>query len=250
MIVTAEAANKKKLWRRIRNYKFNDLVPHSAWADIIELLGAKNASVRAFANKIMKKHNLPMAFVFQAIEEYKKFIYLGVISDFVVTPSKYIDIIWHEHILFSKGYREFCRDVINYQFDHQPELVATEDQTELFTAQYLETMELYRKEFGMEPPENIWGIPKFDKENLTTVKKSVSKKKANDHGGGADFYLSEGPLFHSFHEGELTHEFSGFDSGDFGGAGAGGDFSDSSSDSGGDGGSCSGCSGGCGGGGD
>jgi len=240
--LTKTKMSKRELWERIRNYKFNDLVPKSTLEDIIELLGGKNASVRAFANKIMKKHRLPRAFTFRAIEEYKKFVYLGVISDFIVTPSKYIDLIWHEHLLFSKAYREFCNEVIHYQFDHQPELVTTNDQTELFTIQYLETLDLYRKEFGMEPPENIWGTPKFDKERIAETR---SKKKSYDGSVGPDFSSDE-PLFLHY-DGNFDHEFSGFDGGDFGGAGAGGDWGGDSS---GDSGSCSSCSGGCGGGGD
>ncbi len=177
---------KKELWERIRDYKFNNLVPKSTLAEIIEILGGKNATVRAFANKIMKKHGLPRAFTFRAIEEYKKFVYFSVISDFIVTPSKYIDLIWHEHLLFSKAYREFCNDVIDYQFDHQPELVAMEDQTELYTTQYLETLDLYRNEFGMEPPENIWGTPKFNKERIISAIKKA-KKKNYDGGVGGDF---------------------------------------------------------------
>ena len=245
--LTKTKMSKRELWERIRNYKFNDLVPKSTLEDIIELLGGKNAPVRAFANKIMKKHRLPRAFTFRAIEEYKKFVYLGVISDFVVTPSKYIDLIWHEHLLFSKAYREFCNEVIHYQFDHQPELITTEDQTELFTVQYLETLNLYRKEFGMEPPENIWGTPKFDKERITETR---SKKKSYDSSISPDFSSNE-PLFLQY-DGNFDHEFSGFDGGDFGGAGAGGSFGDGdgASDSGSDSGSCSSCSGGCGGGGD
>jgi len=247
-IQTKTAMSKKELWERIKEYKFNDLVPKSTLADIIELLGGKNAPVRAFANKIMKKHRLPRAFTFRAIEEYKKFVYLGVISDFIVTPSKYIDLIWHEHLLFSKAYREFCNDVINYQFDHQPELIATDGQTELFTQQYLETLDLYRKEFGMEPPENIWGTPKFDKERIDAPIKKSKKKSDNSSGVSGDYSI-DAPLYTNYYEGSLNQEFSGFDGGDFGGGGAGGDWGDSSGD-GGDGGSCSSCSGGCGGGGD
>ena len=242
--LTKTKMSKRELWERIKNYKFNDLVPRSTLEDIIELLGGKNAPVRAFANKIMKKHRLPRAFTFRAIEEYKKFVYLGVISDFIVTPSKYIDLIWHEHLLFSKAYREFCNEVIHYQFDHQPELISSEDQTELFTVQYLETLDLYRKEFGMEPPDNIWGTPKFDKERIDAVPKS--KRKSPDNAGVGGDWSFDAPLHTNYSEGSLSNEFTGFDGGDFGGGGAGGDWGDSS----GDGGSCSSCSGGCGGGGD
>jgi hypothetical protein len=50
-------------------------------------LAEKDASTKAFADKTRKfqwKHR----FALRAIREYKKFIYLGAISDFVVTPSK------------------------------------------------------------------------------------------------------------------------------------------------------------------
>jgi hypothetical protein len=238
---------KKELWEKIKNYKFNNLVPKSSLAGIIQSIGGKDATVSAFAHKIMKKHRLPKAFTFKAIEEYRKFVYLGIISDFVVTPSKYIDLVWHEHILFSKAYREFCDEVIHYQFDHQPELISTENQTELFTAQYLNTLDLYRKEFGMEPPEIIWGVPKFDKSKIDAAE-SKPKKKHNDTGSdGGGYYSSDKPLYTNYDEGSLTNEFSGFDSGDGGGAGSSGDWGDSD-DSGDSGSSCSSCSGGCGGG--
>jgi hypothetical protein len=235
--------NKKELWTRIKNYHFDNLVSPSIWENISAVLGPGNASTKAFANKIMKKHKLPKVFVYRAIEEYKKFIYLGIISDFYVTPSKYIDIIWHEHILFSKGYRDFCNNVIHYQFDHQPELVATQDQTDIFTAQYEETLELYKTEFGMEPPENIWGLPKFSREKIgRATKKSIKKKR--DDSSSTDTVSADSPLCSHYDDNSPEAEFSGFEGGDFGGAGAGAD-ADGGGDSGGDGG---GCSGGCGGG--
>ncbi len=237
--------SKKELWEGIKNYKFNNLVPKSALAELITRLGGKRAPVWAFAHKIMIKHRLPRAFTFRAIEEYKKFVYLGVISDFIVTPSKYIDLVWHEHLLFSKAYREFCDHVLLYQFDHQPELVGTEEQTELYSEQYLKTLELYKEEFGLEPPEDIWGTPKFDK-TLIVESKSQSKKKGYDSGGVTGVYSFDDPLYTNYDNSTLSSEFSGFDGGDFGGAGAGGSWGDSSDG----GGSCSSCSGGCGGGGD
>ena len=241
-------SGKKDLWERIKNYKFNNLVPKSKLAEVIQTLGGKNAPVRAFAHKVMKKHHLPVAFTFQAIEEYKKFIYLGVISDFIVTPSKYIDIIWHEHLLFSKAYREFCDDVIHYQFDHQPELITSEGQTELYTEQYLETLDLYKKEFFMEPPENIWGVPKFDKTKIDMVRPE-SRKKNYDSSSAGSVYLSDGPLHINYPSQSLSDEFSGFDGGDFSGGGSSGEWG-GTSDGGDSGSSCSSCSSGCGGGGD
>jgi hypothetical protein len=65
--------------------------------------------------------------VISFIREYKKFIYLGAVSDFVVTPSKIIDQVWHEHLLFTKAYRDFCSDVPGFSFDHNPKLIPVND---------------------------------------------------------------------------------------------------------------------------
>ena len=66
------------------------------------------------------------------------------VSDFSVTPPKVIDQVWHEHLLFSRAYREFCHEVLSREFDHNPELVETDDQTQAFQAQYAATLALYQ----------------------------------------------------------------------------------------------------------
>src|SRR5215216_7887469 len=137
------------------------------------------------------------AFALRAIKEYKKFIYLGTVSDFVVTPSKIIDMVWHEHLLFTKAYRDFCSDVLGFPFDHNPELIPMTDQTGTFNAQYLDTLELYKKEFGIEPPEDIWSQPKFDKE-LVPITGYSSKKKTAMAGGDSGPYYSDTPLYTYF----------------------------------------------------
>ena len=47
-------------------------------------------------------------------------------DNFVVTSSK---IVWHEHLLFTKAYRDFCIDVPGFSFDHNPELIPITGQT-------------------------------------------------------------------------------------------------------------------------
>jgi hypothetical protein len=73
--------------------------------------------------KIARNLEWKHRFTLRAIRECKKFIYLGAVSDFVVTPSKIIDQVWHEHLLFTKAYRDFCTDVPGFSFDHNPELI-------------------------------------------------------------------------------------------------------------------------------
>ena len=241
--------NKKDLWLRLKAYHFDHLVPSHLWHRVAETFGGEDASTKAFAGKIARKLEWKHRFALRAIKEYKKFIYLGAVSDFVVTPSKVIDQVWHEHLLFTKAYRDFCSDVLGFEFDHHPELLPMTDQTGTFNAQYLDTLELYKKEFGINPPADIWSQPKFDKE-LVPVNGYESKKKTAMAGGDTGPYYSDTPLYTYFDfsdNGESIEaypEFDGFGNGDGGGAGASDSWGSSDGDSGGDSGSS--CSSSCG----
>lgn len=246
--------DKRSLWLRLKNYNFDHLVPVGLWEQIQAKFGNGNASTKAFAAKLARKAGWSNTFALRAVHEYKKFVYLGVVSDFVVTPPQVIDQVWHQHILFSKAYRSFCHEVIQYDFDHHPELVTLEEQTGTFQAQYLDTLELYRNEFGIDPPADIWGIPKFDEKTIRPTRHASRKKESVSVGpdGGS---FSDGPLYQSFdpaNDGSFS-AFLGFEGGDGGGGGASGSWGDSDGgsngdSSGGDSGSCSSCSSGCGGG--
>ena len=52
---------------------------------------------------------------------------------------------------------------LRLKFEHNPELIFTEDQTETFQQQYFQTLKLYKSEFNTSPPEAIRGNTKFDK---------------------------------------------------------------------------------------
>ncbi len=252
---------KRQLWLRLKDYHFDDLVPSLLRDHVRAIFGGTDASTQAFASKIARKRGWTHAFSLRAIEEYRKFVYLGMVSEFSVTPPKVIDQVWHEHLLFSRAYREFCRDVLERDFDHNPELVPNERQTEAFHAQYAATLDLYRDEFNVMPPAEIWGTPKFAT-NSDRLQMPEPKKKSGD--GGATSSAGDAPLYLLF-DGQgadgLAHssmsEFGG--GGGFSGGGSGNDWGDAVNSShgadaagsgdGGDGGGGSGCSSSCGGGG-
>ncbi len=243
--------HKKQLWLNLKNYNFSHLVSPNLWQQLQIHFNGINGPNLAFASKLSRKHGWKQNFALLAIREYKKFIYLGIVSEFQVTPSEIIDTVWHEHLLFTKAYREFCTEVIEYPFDHHPELIPIADQTDSFHAQYQQTLELYTTEFGIDPPEIIWGKPKFDLKLIDQkLVRQVSQKKQS--GTNTDFDNSI-PLI-SFFTAEMlvfsSVDYPEFNAGDFGGGGAGlswGDGNDSGADSSGGDSSCSGCSSGCGG---
>lgn len=261
--------NKKQLWLRISAYHFNHLVPPDLWDIIQAKFTGPNASTKAFAHKLGVKLNWTNAFALKAVLEYKKFVYLGIVSDFVVTPSEIIDQVWHQHLLFSAAYRSFCNEVIECNFDHAPELIALDAQTSTYMAQYDDTLLLYKNEFGFDAPLEIWGNPKFDYEIIKSANIKSSIKKNNKKALIKNNYDDSSYLCSSFDtngEGFDTNfydsgagSFEGFGGGDFSGGGADGSWSaetstygdavsasdgsdSSSSDSGS---SCSSCSSGC-----
>jgi hypothetical protein len=157
----ADTGSKKEIWLRLRQYHFEQLVPPHLWDHVRSVFHGSDASTSAFADKLSRKLGWNRSFALRAVAEYKKFVYLGVVSNFGVTPSKVIDQVWHEHLLFSRAYRDFCSDVLQCEFDHNPELVPFDEETGVFEAQYRATLDAYEKEFDRTPPADIWAIPKF-----------------------------------------------------------------------------------------
>ncbi len=249
---------KKELWLRLKYYHFNDLVPQQLYDRVTEVFGGNDASTKAFAGKIAKKLGWKTGFALHAIDEYKKFVYLGIVSDFAVTPPKVIDQVWHEHLLFTRGYRDFCRVVLKRDFDHNPELLPDAAQTKAFVEQYDATLALYQSEFNVRPPDAIWGTPKFKAVDANKAAKKSGKTEATGTSSGDDAPLHA--YFDSSSAQGSSSEFAEFGGGGgFSGGGGGSDWGDSgsssgssdsgSSDSGSDGGGSS-CSSGCGGGGE
>jgi hypothetical protein len=248
-------SRKRDLWLRLENYHFEDLVPPHLADRVAAAFGGADASMKAFANKIATKLGWTPRFALRTIDEYRRFVYLGLVSDFYVTPPRAIDQVWHEHLLFTSAYRAFCREVLRQDFDHHPELLPTPDQTGVFEAQYEATLDLYEREFNRAPPVDIWGTPKFSRDAAAKGRTPKSKSDGNDWGdtplymmmtdsGGSDGWSGNG---HHHEHGHHGHADSGGHAGHGHGGEGGSDAGASSCGS-----SCgtgSGCSSGCGGGG-
>ena len=74
-----------------------------------------------------------------------------MVSDVPVTPSKVIDQVWHEHQLFTQGYRSFCSEILGRHFDHHPELIPADEQLASYQEQYRGTLALYREGVQSRP---------------------------------------------------------------------------------------------------
>jgi uncharacterized membrane protein YgcG len=253
---------KKDLWIRLRDYHFDNLVPPLLADRVVAVFGGVDAPTQAFASKLSRKHGWTSRFARHAIHEYKKFVYLGVSSDLRVTPSKVIDVVWHEHLLFSRPYREFCDDVLGQAFDHNPELLPADDQTEVFNFQYEATLAAYEREFNMTPPADVWGATKFTRPDAArgrTVASSGDSSMVSTSDDTPLYLLIPGDASVSGDSGHSMFDFGG--GGAFSGGGGGSSWGDhsatpaddasgtGSSDAGSSDGGSSGCSSSCSGGG-
>jgi hypothetical protein len=89
-----------------------------------------------------------------AEKEYKKFLYLNFKyrDKNAIVPLPDVDIVWHNHILDTKKYREDCEEALGFFLDHYPYLgIRYEgDKINLEKANNI-SMELYHREYGRYP---------------------------------------------------------------------------------------------------
>jgi hypothetical protein len=219
--------SKRALWTRIHDYHFDHIVQPELRDKVVAMFGGADASTQAFASKLAAKLGWSRQFALRAIEEYKKFLYLGNIGAPNVTPSRVIDKVWHEHILFSRGYREFCRDVLRRDFDHNPELVPMAEQNDVFAQQYLDTLDAYRTEFNTMPPVDIWSVPKFREVEKKRAPRRLEHAWADSSGDSIPLYEHYPSPSDMGTASEGSVEFGG--SGQFHGGGSSGSWDDSDS---------------------
>lgn len=129
---------QKDIWNKILDFEINDAL-----------------SSFTFTDRLARENNWSLEYSHRAVFEYKKFIFLIVISDFSQTPSDQIDQVWHLHLLYTKSYWiDFCKHTLNRHIHHGPTKGA--EQRGLFKTQYSRTLKFYEKTFGEKPPDDIW----------------------------------------------------------------------------------------------
>ncbi len=92
-------------------------------------------------------------FTERAILEYKKFMYLAATSDRMVSPSEVVDAVWHQHLVFTQSYQEFCA-MLGKQIQHVPSTHKREE-ADRFKKARDHTRQLYTENFGT-PPYDVW----------------------------------------------------------------------------------------------
>lgn len=140
------------LWNKIE--KFDLVFPNSEYG---------------FATRLSFENNWTEHFTLKAIEEYKKFMFLAAISNQMVSPSEIVDIVWHQHLIFTESYKEFCL-LLGKKIEHIPS-THNKNEKETFLRAKSETKKLYEQNFGVQPDE-FW-IKKTFSESINLEKSNI-----------------------------------------------------------------------------
>jgi hypothetical protein len=109
-----------------------------------------------FAGRLARDNGWTKGFACRVIEEYRRFLYLCCVAGHPVTPSDEVDQAWHQHLTYTRSYwDELCGDVLRRPLHHVPTRGGPDERAR-YAAQYRDTLDLYRREFGEAPPAEIW----------------------------------------------------------------------------------------------
>ena len=125
----------------------------------------------------------------QLIDEYLKFMRLMQLFPYRrFSPSEIVDQVWHEHILFTREYRAFCKKHFGKYVNHAPTVVgysiatASDDQR-----CYAYTLYFYALYFNSTPSTMYWPTDDATNDLLTemknanvTISRSLTIKNLHD----------------------------------------------------------------------
>jgi hypothetical protein len=114
-----------------------------------------SGAIFPFSQKLAREYQWTSAYTLRAIQEYKKFMFLGMVSDRIVSPSVPIDLVWHMHLIYTYSYwNKFCGEVLGKPFHHSPSSGGKSEKLK-YDRLYQETLIAYQFYFGI-PPADIW----------------------------------------------------------------------------------------------
>jgi hypothetical protein len=69
-----------------------------------------------FSHKLARAYQWKRVYTLRAIQEYKKFMFLGMVCDHIVSPPVPIGLVWHLHLIYTHSYWDkFCGEVLNFR---------------------------------------------------------------------------------------------------------------------------------------
>jgi len=123
------------------------------WNQVLAYDFDQPLSEYGFSVRLAKENFWTQAFTQKAILEYKKFMYLAATQEAMVSPSEIVDMVWHQHLVFTQSYSDFCQ-LLGKPVQHVPSTHNRQDAGRFKQAKE-RTHQLYQATFG-EPPADVW----------------------------------------------------------------------------------------------
>jgi hypothetical protein len=128
---------RRELWRRIEQH---DLEPDTPLN---------------FTRRLARDHGWSLEDARAAVDAYRRFCFLAVVSLRPVTPSEIVDEVWHQHLIYSRDYwTVWCGEILQAPLHHDPTPGGPEMQM-THRRQYAETLALHECFFG-PPDAELW----------------------------------------------------------------------------------------------
>ncbi len=77
------------------------------WQNVLDFNLDEPVSAYSFSTRLENENFRTVNFAQGAIIEYKKFMYMAAVSEYMVSPSPIVDVVWHQHLVFTQSYDEF-----------------------------------------------------------------------------------------------------------------------------------------------
>lgn len=100
--------------------------------------------------RIADEHDYSMLYAEGSLREAKRMLYLNTLSSESVSPSVRVDMAWHEMLMFTRFYQEFCKFL--GEFIHHDPTPGEPDEGRL----YEKTKANYEKFLGITPDPQYW----------------------------------------------------------------------------------------------
>lgn len=110
---------------------------------------------QSFVDRLAQENHWHPSFAARVVKEYKRFVYLAMISPTPVTPSNEVDQAWHLHLAYTRSYWDRFMPILPRTLHHGP-TAGGEAEDNRYRQQYHATLALYRSVFGQAPPREIW----------------------------------------------------------------------------------------------
>jgi len=128
---------REALWQRIAQHDFEPDTPLN------------------FTRRLARDHGWSLEEARAAIDAYRRFCFLAVVSPVPVTPSEIVDEVWHQHLIYSRDYWTiWCGERLQAPLHHDPTPGGSEAQS-VYRRQYAQTLSLHERFFG-PPSEALW----------------------------------------------------------------------------------------------